>query len=150
MGWLLDTNIISQLAPRADGSPKAPPHLSAWLKSHSDSLYLSALSVVEITAGIRKLRRVGSARRAEALDAWLGRVIALYGERILPIDARVGAVAGILADEARATGRHPGLADVLIAATAQAHGHGLATDNQKHFAPLNLAIPLLNPLDEQA
>jgi toxin FitB len=150
MGWLLDTNIISQLAPRADGSPKAPPHLSAWLKSHSDSLYLSALSVVEITAGIRKLRRVGSARRAEALDAWLGRVIALYGERILPIDARVGAVAGILADEARAIGRHPGLADVLIAATAQAHGHGLATDNQRHFAPLNLAIPLLNPLDEQA
>jgi toxin FitB len=149
MGWLLDTNIISQLAPRADGSPKAPPHLSAWLKSHSDSLYLSALSVVEITAGIRKLRRVGSARRAEALDAWLGRVIALYGERILPIDARVGAVAGILADEARGAGRHPGLADVLIAATAQAHGHGLATDNQKHFAPLNLAIPLLNPLDEQ-
>jgi toxin FitB len=150
MGWLLDTNIISQLAPRANGSPKAPPHLSAWLKSHSDSLYLSALSVVEITAGIRKLRRVGSARRAEALDAWLGRVIALYGERILPIDARVGAVAGILADEARAIGRHPGLADVLIAATAQAHGHGLATDNQRHFAPLNLAIPLLNPLDEQA
>lgn len=146
MGWLLDTNIVSQLAPGADGRPKASPHMADWLQVHSNSLFLSAVSVVEIVVGIQKLRRAGAARRGDALDAWLERIVALYGERILPIDAKVGKVAGILVDTAVADGRHPGLADILIAATAQAHGHGLATDNQKHFAPLNMGIPLVNPL----
>jgi predicted nucleic acid-binding protein len=147
MGWLLDTNIVSQLAPGRDGGSKAPPHLAAWLRHNSEGLFLSALSVVEITAGIHKLRRAGAERRASDLDAWFDRIVALYGDKILPLDAKVGKVAGRLADEARAGGRNPGLADILIAATAQAHGYGLATDNLKHFAPLNLAVPLFNPLD---
>lgn len=147
MGWLLDTNIVSQLAPgrRAQTSTS---HLAAWLRAHSDVLFLSALSVVEITAGIEKLRRAGAQTRAGALEAWFDRIQTLYGDRILPLDARTGKVAGLLADQARAHGRNPGLADILIAATAQAHGHGLATDNQKHFAPLNLTVPLVNPLEE--
>ena len=147
MGWLLDTNIVSQLAPGRDGASKAPPHLAAWLRHNSEGLFLSALSVVEITGGIYKLRRAGADRRASDLDAWFDRIVALYGDKILPLDAKVGKVAGRLADKARAGGRNPGLADVLIAATAQAHGHGLASDNQKHFSPLNLTVPLFNPLD---
>jgi len=147
MGWLLDTNIVSQLAPGRTGESKAPLHLAAWLRKNSEGLFLSALSVVEITAGIHKLRRAGADRRASDLDAWFDRIVALYGDKIVPLDAKVGKVAGRLADEARAGGRNPGLADILIAATAQAHGHGLATDNQKHFAPLNLTVPLFNPLD---
>ena len=102
MGWLLDTNIISQLAPRADGSPKAPPHLSAWLKSPF------RLSIPICALGRRNYRRYPEASPCWArrdvqrrLDAWLGALIALYGERILPIDAKVGAGSGNFGGEAR-------------------------------------------------
>lgn len=147
-GWLLDTNIVSQFAPEKDGKPKIAADLSDWVRHNANALFLSALSVVEITAGIGKLRRAGAERRAADLDTWLDRIIALYGERVLPLDAEVGKVAGVLADQARANGRHPGLSDVLIAATAQAHGLGLLTDNIRHFRRLNLNIRLLNPLHD--
>jgi len=71
----------------------------------------------------------------------------MYGERILPLDTEVGKIAGVLAVHARAIGRDPGLSDILIAATARAHGHGLATENTKHFERLNLGIQLLNPFE---
>lgn len=144
--WLLDTNIVSQLAPDKDGRPKAPKALGDWLLRNADQLYLSALSVVEITAGIKKLRRAGGERRAVDLDGWLDRILKIYGERILSLDADVAKIAGALTEEARANGRHPGLSDVLIAATAQAHGHDLLTDNMRHFEPLRLSIRLFNPL----
>jgi hypothetical protein len=144
--WLLDTNIVSQLAPDKDGRPKAPKALGEWLLRNADQLYLSALSVVEIKAGIEKLRRAGGEHRALDLDGWLDRILTMYGERILSLDADVAKIAGVLTEEARANGSHPGLSDVLIAATAQAHDHGLLTDNMRHFAPLRLSIRLLNPL----
>lgn len=146
--WLLDTNIVSQLAPDKNGQAKAPKNLSDWMLRNSDTLFLSALSVVEITAGIEKLRRAGGERRAVDLGKWLGRILDAYDERVLPLDAEVAKVAGVLTEEARANGRHPGLSDVLIAATAQAHGHGLLTDNMRHFEPLSLSVRLFNPLQD--
>lgn len=101
---------------------------------------------MEITSGIAKLRRAGSTRRVAALDQWLGGIVDHYGERILPIDTRIGMLAGELADQARAEGHHPGLSDILIAATARIHKHGLMTENLRHFEPLGLGIALLNPL----
>ncbi len=147
-GWLLDTNILSQFSAGKDGRRRASPELGDWVRRNSDLLFLSALSVVEVTAGIAKVRRSGAARRADDLEAWFGGIITTYGERVLPLDATVGKIAGVLADRARADGCHPGLADVLIAATAQAHGHGLLTNNIKHFEPLHMSVPLLNPLEQ--
>jgi predicted nucleic acid-binding protein len=46
---------------------------------------------------------------------------------------------GRLADEAVAQGRHPGLADIAIAALAQHGGHTLLTRNLRHFEPLGVA-----------
>ena len=37
-----------------------------------------------------------------------------------------------------AVGRHPGLADVLIAATARVIGADVLTRNVRHFAPLGV------------
>jgi toxin FitB len=64
------------------------------------------------------------------------------------VNTEVAKVAGVLADRARAIGHNPGLSDVLIAATAQTHGAGLMTNNTKHFVPLNLSVPLLNPFEQ--
>jgi predicted nucleic acid-binding protein len=138
--WLLDTNVVSQLAPAKDGQVRAEPSLIEWLRERTDVLYLSAVTVVEISAGIEKIRAAGGKDRAEALEQWLDRIHSYYGNRVLPLDSAVGKVAGALAERAGANGRHPGLSDVLIAATAEAHEHGLLTQNIRHFEPLRLTI----------
>jgi predicted nucleic acid-binding protein len=135
-GWLLDTSVISELAPRR---PPISSELADWLEANSASLFLSAMTAAEIEAGIAKRRRSGGAGRADALTAWFGTVVSAYADRILPIDLGVARIAGALADRAIAKGRSPGLADVLIAATAQANGLTVLTRNLRHFEPLDVA-----------
>jgi len=135
-GYLLDTSVLSLLAP---GKP-ATDSLAQWLRDHSDALYLSAVTIAEIEQGVCRLQRAGGAERAEILGRWLDSVIDNGGERILPFDARTGRVAGGLSDRALAAGRHPGFADMAIAATAVAHDLLLLTRNGKHFGPLGIAF----------
>ena len=59
-----------------------------------------------------------------------------FGDRILPVDVDVGLIAGEIADRAAWMGKGPGLSDILIAATANAHGLTVVTRNTKHFEPL--------------
>jgi len=136
-GYLLDTSVLSLLAPG-----KAPPAetLANWIRAHNDALYISAITVAEVEQGIRKLRRAGAAERADALANWLDALIENGEQRILPFDARAGRIAGELSDQAIAIGRHPGFADVAIAATAVANGLLVLTHNGKHFTSLGVAF----------
>jgi hypothetical protein len=136
-GFLLDTSVLSLLAP---GRRSEEPSLATWLHRHSDALYISSVTVAEIEQGICKLRRTGGAARAEALARWLDGLIANGGERILPLDAGTGRIAGRLSDGALAAGRHPGFADVAIASTAVAHDLVLLTRNARHFRPLGVSV----------
>lgn len=105
---------------------------------------MPALAVQEIRKGIRKLDRAGGHERAARLLVWLGGIVESYGERVLAIDATVALAAGILEDEAVEAGRSPGLTDILIAATAKAHGLLVLTANERHFQALGVAVR--NPL----
>lgn len=62
-----------------------------------------------------------------------------YAHRILALDAPAARLAGEISDAAIAQGRHPGFADVAIAALAQNAGLLLLTRNVKHFEPLGVA-----------
>ncbi len=128
-GYLLDTSVISAFAP---GRPPLSPEMASWFKDNADSLYLSAMTVQEIQKGASKLTLAnrGESRRASDLVEWLEKLLTEFGEKVLPIDSHVARVASI--------GRNPGLADVLIAATAKAHDLELLTVNLKHFAPLDV------------
>ena len=137
-GWLLDTNIVSLLAPKKDGGPRISTELAAWIRENTDGLFLSAITMAEIRAGISKLRRSGGQARSDDLELWLDNLISNYGDRILPVEVHAATVAGDLADQATATGRNPGLADILVAATAQCHRLCLLTANTKHFEGLAL------------
>ncbi len=141
-GYLLDTSVVSLLAP---GRQSADEALAGWIRNHTDALYVSAVTISEIEQEICKLRRAGSTDRADALTRWLGALIDQGGDRILSFDARTGRIAGALSDRAIAAGRHPGFADVAIAATAVAHELLLLTRNGKHFAPLG--IPFNDPAE---
>jgi toxin FitB len=134
--YLVDTNVISAGAP----SRPAPPALTAWMDAHSALLFVSAVTVAEIEDGIAKLRRERKMRRSEDLAAWLETVLHLYGNRILAFDTPAARIAGGLSDRARGQGQAPGLADVIIAATAQRHGLTILSRNLRHFAPLNVAV----------
>lgn len=106
-------------------------------------LHLSSIVVAEIASGAKKLRRMGAQRRAAQVRKWLDSLIDRFGERILAVDIEVAQVAGEMDDTAVARGRHPGLADILIAATAKAHGLVVLTKNIRHFETLD--APYLDP-----
>jgi predicted nucleic acid-binding protein len=136
-GWLIDTSVLSMLAP---GKPPVDAGFATWLRSHSETLFISAITVAEIEQGLCKLRRAGGLERAGRIEAWLEQLIAQAPQRILPVDARVARQVGQMSDEATAAGRHPGLADVAIAATASAHDLTVLTRNVRHFVPLGVRV----------
>jgi predicted nucleic acid-binding protein len=140
--YLVDTNVVSV------GSPvwqAAPPALVAWMEQNSAALFLSAVTIAEIEDGIAKLRRGEAGRKAQRLSTWLEALLHLYGERVLPFGVREARIAGALSDGARAKGRSPGFADIVIAATASAHDLVLLTRNRRHFEPLG--VRTINPFD---
>jgi len=141
-GYLLDTSVVSALAPGRAAFVSAP--LREWLLTHHTQLFLPAIALAEMAQGISKLRRAGGAVRADRLDRWLDGLLAAYSERILPLDAQAARLAGQISDAAQAKGCHPGFADVAIAALAQHAGLVLLTCNLKHFEPLGVAC--LDPL----
>ena len=143
-GYLLDTSVVSVLAPGREAFVPTP--FAQWLQTHHKELFLPSIAIAEMAQGIGKLRRVGGAERADRLDRWLDGLLAAYADRILPLDAQAARLAGQISDAAIAQGRHPGFADVAIAALAQHAGLLLLTCNLKHFQPLGVACtdPLMS------
>lgn len=130
--YLVDTNVISAAAL----SQPTAPALVEWMDAHSASLFLSVVTVAEIEDGIAKSRREGATRKSANLAPWLETVLQLYGDRVLVFDIPTAQIAGAIADRARGQGQAPGLADIIIAATAQHHRLTILSRNLKHFEPL--------------
>jgi predicted nucleic acid-binding protein len=134
--YLVDTNVISAAAP----SRLVPSALVEWMDMHSASLFLSVVTVAEIEDGIAKSRREGATRKSADLAAWLETVLHLYSDRVLAFDAPMARIAGAMTDRARGQGRAPGLADTIIAATAQHHRLTILSRNLKHLEPLGVVV----------
>jgi hypothetical protein len=140
--FLVDTSVISEIAPERQGGSR---QARQWFDVHQDETRLSALTVMEIAQGVARLRRKHPGRRAEAYAAWLDRLEDAYDGKILAFDNEIARRAGSLSDVAFSTGRHPGLVDIGIAATADIHGLTVLTRNLKHFVPLE--VPCLDPFE---
>ena len=138
--YLLDTNIVSADAPTK--RPVGMEAFAAWMRANSDRLYLSAITVAEIEAGIARAARIGATAKAWKIRRWLSTVEHFYAGRILPFGIEEARHAGMILDRARAHG--PGFEDIGIAATAAAHALTVLTANERHFEPLG--VPLANPL----
>jgi predicted nucleic acid-binding protein len=136
-GYLIDTSILSAFAP---GKPVVAPEVSAWIAAQGDAgaLYIPVIAVAEIEKGVRKLQRAGAQKRAERLIEWLDGLVRGFSDRVLNIDANVTRKAGEMDEAAIAKGQNPGLADVLIAATAAVHELTVVTANTRHFEPLEV------------
>ena len=131
--FLLDTDVLSALR-RRERSPDAV----RWMASRRTAdLFLSVVTVGEIERGITQQQR-RDPPVAQELALWLDRVLAWYGDRILPVDTATARRWGQLS----ATLGHDG-ADLLIAATALEHGLTVVTRNVRHFEPTGVSA--LNP-----
>ncbi len=137
MKYLLDTNVLSEVrkAERADGGVRR------WFESvPDDALFVSVLVLGEIRRGV-ELKRRKDPRAAQHLEAWLEQLTRDFGERLLPVDARVADAWG------RMQGTRPLPAiDGLLAATAQANRLTLVTRNTDDFAALRIQV--LNPFSQ--
>ena len=130
---LIDTDVLSALR-RGERHPGA----ARWLQAQRTSdLYLSVVTIGEIERGIGQQQRRDPAFASE-LAGWLDRVLAWYGDRVLPVDLataqRWGRLSAALGYES---------ADLLIAGTALEHGLTVVTRNVRHFEPAD--VPVFNP-----
>lgn len=140
--YLVDTSILS-----ADAPTKRQVGLetfTAWMRTHSDRLYLSTITIAEIEVGIARAIRIAATTKAENLRRWLSAVEVFYSGRILPFDMEEARHTGLIIDRARA--HNPGFEDIAIAATAAARGFIVLTANERHFRPLG--VPLINPFKQ--
>ncbi len=131
--FLLDTDVLSAFRRR-----ERNPEVVRWMTGRRTAdLHLSVVTVGEIERGITQQQR-RDPPFAHELALWLDRVLAWYGDRILPIDTATARRRGQLS----AALGHDG-ADLLIAATALEHGLTVVTRNVRHFEPAG--VPALNP-----
>lgn len=132
--YLLDTNVVSELR-----RPQPNRSVLRWIADvPSDQLFLSAVTVGEIQAGIEKVRE-RDPHKAHELEAWLEQVIDSYG--VLPMDAAAFREwARLKRQRARTL-----LEDAMIAATATVHRLTVVTRDVRDFR--RLGVPLLNPFE---
>ena len=131
-------NVISASSPLKAGASDG--RVRDWLRERSNRLFLSAVSLAEVRAGVEKARRNGHSRKADQLDRWLGGLAAFYGPRTLPLDTAIADCSGVLFDRAIGTGKSPDWIDAQIAATAAVHDLTLLTRNIRHFEPFGTEI----------
>lgn len=124
MGYLLDTNIISETIKK---SPN--PDVINWISTVPyNSIYVSVLTIGEITKGIAKL---GDSKRQEELKVWLeSKMTSWLEDHMLEVDVKTSQRWGRLMGETKQT---KSVIDSLIAATALHHDLVLVTRNTKDF-----------------
>jgi toxin FitB len=127
--FLLDTNVVSEMR-----RTRPHPAVVEWLsKVPSDELFVAAVTLGELQAGVEMTRRQDSVR-ASAIEAWIDTIAASYN--VLPMDAVT------FRQWARLMHRQPRnlIEDAMIAATALVHNLTVATRNVRDFERLDVAV----------
>jgi len=136
-GWLLDTNILSELR-----RPKPERKVVAFIAAQPlELLYVSSATLAEIRFGIEL---VADTRRRAELNDWLThKVRPMFEQRVLPITEDIMLKWRLLVDDGRKSGHTFSQPDLIIAATALHHGLTVISRDASDFR--RAGAPVLNP-----
>jgi predicted nucleic acid-binding protein len=99
----------------------------------NESLYLAAVTIGELQAGVEQLRK-RDADRAAMLDGWIDDLVASHA--VIPIDASIyRSWARLMVDRPESV-----YEDALIAATAKSRGFVVVTRNVRDFRTLGAKV----------
>jgi predicted nucleic acid-binding protein len=134
---LLDTNVISEPQRR---EPDAP--VLDWMDAQAlETLYLSAITVAELRAGIALMP---TGKRRDGLHENLEkRLLPMFANRVLPFDMACTTAYAELLAKSRTAGLALETADAFMAAVAMAHGFFVATRDTSPFKAAGLNV--INP-----
>jgi len=135
IGWLLDTNVVAELA-----RPGCDAKVAAWARqAPEERLHISILTLAEYDQGIAKLGP--GARARPRLAAAVAALESRFQGRVLSLDdssvRHWGRISGRVARE---SGRPPPVVDTLLAAQAIGHDLYLATRNVRDVRDSGAAL----------
>lgn len=141
-GWLLDTNVISELR-----RPKPEPKVVAFVRSQPlDALYISVVTLAEIRFGIELL---AEATRRSELNDWLAhKVRPMFEQRVLPVSEDIMFKWRLLVEQGRKAGHTFSQPDLIIAASAQHHGLTVVSRDTKEYEMAR--VDVFNPWVDEA
>jgi predicted nucleic acid-binding protein len=139
-GWLLDTNVLSELR-----RPRPEKQVVVFVAAQPlESLFVSTVTLAEIRYGIEMVR--DPARRAD-LAAWLDkRVRPMFDQRVLEASEDVLLRWRLLVEEGRKAGHTFSQPDLIIAAMALHHGLTVVTRDTAEYA--RARVPVLDPWND--
>jgi predicted nucleic acid-binding protein len=139
-GWLLDTNILSELR-----RLRPEPKVIAFIKAKPlDALFVSSVTLAEIRFGIELVADAG--RRAELSDWLAHKVRPMFEQRVLPVSEDVMFKWRLLVEEGRKSGHTYSQPDLIIAATALEHDLMIVSRDVSEYR--RARVPFLNPWEE--
>ena len=137
MKYLLDTCVVSELVAKQPN-----PRVLEWIDSiDSDGVYLSVITIGELTKGIEKLP---SSKRKQELSDWMeNELLVRFQDKIVALDVDILVYWGNMFARLEAKGRPLPAMDSLIAASALEKGFVLVTRNEADFD--ETGVEIVNP-----
>jgi len=136
-GWLLDTNVISELR-RQRPEPRVVEFVAA---QPLEQLFVSTVTLAEIRFGIELVADVN--RRAVLSDWLTQKVRPMFEQRVLPVTEDIMFKWRLLVEEGRKSGHTYSQPDLIIAATAAHHGLTIVSRDTSDYE--KAGVPLKNP-----
>jgi predicted nucleic acid-binding protein len=143
-GWLLDTNVLSELR-----RPRPEPKVLAFIAAQPlDCLFVSSVTLAEIRFGIELVTDAG--KRAELTDWLTHKVRRMFDQRVLPVTEDIMLKWRLLVEDGRKAGHTFSQPDLIIAATALEQGLTVVSRDISDYE--RARVPALNPwsTDKQA
>ncbi len=136
-GWLLDTNVISELR-----RPRPQARVLRFVAALPlEQLFVSEVTFAEIRFGIELINQ--PARRSELRDWLTHKVRPMFVQRALPVTEEIMFKWRLLVETGRKRGHTFSQPDLIIAATALCHGLTVVTRDRTEFELAG--VPVLNP-----
>ncbi len=133
-GWLLDTNVLSELRRR-----RPERKVLAFVAAQPlETLHISVVTLAEIRFGIELLSEVD--RRAELSDWLAHQVRPMFAQRVLPVTEDIMVKWRLLMEHGRKARYTFSQPDLLIAATALEYGLVLVSRDTTDFKRARVTV----------